>query len=139
MESSKKTDNMKKIIVDTNFLMIPYAQKIDIFEEIHRLIKEKYELVTLKGVIKELERIIDGQENKGSDKIAAKIGLQLIEKKDIRVLLSQGMVDEEIINLSRKDKKNTIVCTNDKKLRKQLREAGITLIGMRSRNYLDFV
>ena len=78
---------MITIILDTNFLTIPYQFGVDIFKEIERIIPDNYELVTLDGVTKELEDLAG---EKGKDAIAAKIGLELIEK-NISLLSSNQM------------------------------------------------
>ena len=48
---------MKRVVLDTNFLTIPYQFNVDIIEEIHRLIDEKHEILTTEGVVKELENL----------------------------------------------------------------------------------
>jgi hypothetical protein len=123
---------MKKIILDTNFLMIPYQFKVDIFDEIRRIVEGEYELVTLAGVVKELERI---KKSKGKSAAAAKIGLELIKAKNVKVINSDSeKVDNKIIELS---DKNTIVATNDIELKKILKNKKIKIIYLRSRKYLE--
>ena len=46
---------MKKIILDTNFLLIPAQFKVDIFDEIDRIMIEKYQLFVLDKTIDELK------------------------------------------------------------------------------------
>jgi len=121
---------MKKIILDTNFLTIPYKFKLDIFEEINNLIPEKHEIITLEGVIQELENI--SKEN-GEDSTAARIGLELIEKKQIRIIPSQGIVDDAITGLSNEQ---TIVATNDKELINRLKTKNVKVIYLRGKNRL---
>jgi len=64
---------MKIIILDTNFLTIPYQFGVDVFEEIKELVQEDYELVALDGIVKELKNLAKG---KGRDSRAARIGLE---------------------------------------------------------------
>ncbi|RLI88804.1 MAG: ribonuclease VapC [Candidatus Altiarchaeales archaeon] len=127
-----------KILLDTNFLMIPYTENIEIFQEIERLIPEKYELFTLTGVVEELKKIEKGKRAKGKDKIASRIALQLIEKKNIKVIESQGRVDKFIIDFAQRNKKDVIICTNDKRLREKLKKLNVSTICMRGRNRLEF-
>lgn len=125
--------------MDTNFLLLPCTERIDIFTEIERLVKESHELVTLAGVTTELEHIKEGVGVKGYNKTAACVALKLIEKKNVKVVGGCGGVDAQIMRFTADDPGNTIICTNDKALRKTLRKLGAALIGMRSRTHLDFV
>ena len=51
-----------KVILDTNFFMVPEKFKIDVFGELDRIIDEKYELITIDSVINELEGLSRGNE-----------------------------------------------------------------------------
>lgn len=126
---------MKILILDTNFLMLPYTENLDVFEELNRLVVDENSLATLSGVVDELKKIIDNRESKGRDKTAARIALQLIEKKEVKVIESHGRVDDQIIDYARKNR-DTIVCTNDKKLKKKLAEIDIPVAYIRDRSRL---
>lgn len=122
---------MKKVILDTNFLTLPHQFKIDIFSEIDRIMEENYELFTLDSVIDELNKL---SESKGKDAVAAKIGLELINKKNIKIIKTREKnVDKAIISISNKD---TIIATNDKILRKKLNDKNIKTIYLRSKKFL---
>lgn len=123
---------MKKIILDTNFLTIPYQFGLDIFEEIKKIISDNFELVTLDGVINELENLA---KNKGKDSRAAKIGLELIEKNQVKIIKTElENVDDSIVEISDED---TIVATNDKELKQRLKDKGVKVIYLRSKNSLE--
>lgn len=120
---------VKKILIDTNFLMIPEQFKIDIFKEIDRIIDEKYQIIVVDKTVEELEKLIKG--NKEKEKRAARIALQLIKKYKIKVINTQGdNVDDIIVKLKDND---TIVATQDKELRKRLKGDVIVL---RQKKYL---
>lgn len=124
--------NMKKIILDTNFLTIPVQFNLDIFEEIDRIIEEEYELATTDGVIEELEKLA---KSKGKDAIAARVGLELVKKKNIRIIkTSEKNTDEYILKIS---DKNTIVATNDQVLKQRLKHKNVKTIYLRSKKYLE--
>ena len=55
---------MKKIILDTNFLLIPSQFNVDIFTEIDRICLFKYKLCVLDETINELNSIIEKQKGK---------------------------------------------------------------------------
>jgi len=128
---------MTLVLLDTNFLMVPEQFGIDIFSEIERIVPD-CELVTLKSVILELEKIRE-HAGKGRDKIAAGVALKLIEKfnEKIKIVESSGNVDEFILKFSMENK--AIVCTNDKKLKKRLKKEGIGVIQMRGKSRLEFL
>jgi len=122
---------MKKIILDTNFLTLPHQFKIDIFNEIDRIMEENYELFTLDSVVYELKKL---SKSKGKDAIAAKIGLELIKKKNIKIInTGEKNVDKAIVAISNED---MIDATNDKILRKKLKNENIKTIYLRSKKYL---
>ena len=78
---------MKTILLDANFLLIPYQFNVDIFEEIRLLMDEEYELVTLDVVVDELDKLQETES--GRDKKAASIGKQLLGAKQVRVLKTE--------------------------------------------------
>ena len=118
---------MKKIILDTNFLLIPAQFKVDIFSEIDRIIKDKYQLFVLKGTIKELNKIIEEQRSKY--KLAAKLALKLIKAKGLKILdINQKPVDKILINLSNE----YIIATQDRELKKKIKSKII----LRKKQYL---
>jgi len=122
---------MKKIILDANFLTIPYQFNVDIFEEIDRIMEEKYELMTIDGVVEELKKLTKA---KTKDAVAAKLGLELIEKKNVKIIYTEYKnVDNAIIAMSNKD---TIVATNDKGLRKKLKNKNVKVLYLRSKKHI---
>ena len=123
---------MKKIILDTNFLLIPVQFKVDIFSEIDRICLFAYKLYIVDKTINELEKII-GKE-KPKDKMAAKIALQLIKRKKVDIIkTSEGKVDDILLDLLGKD---SILATQDALLRKKARKRGNQVIVLRSKKHL---
>lgn len=115
------------VLLDTNFLLLPHTHKIDIFTRIEQLI-DNPEFVILSGTIGELEKIAAGR---GNDAVAATVGIKLIEKNNIKIEESVGLVDDAIIHYASEN--NTLVCSNDKALKRKLtslRVPIITLLGM---------
>lgn len=112
---------MKRILLDTNFLVDIVRFKIDL-DEIKDILDEPCELLTLDLVVDELKKI----KNKN-----ARIALELIELEGIKVLKSKKRdTDEALVSLA---DKNTIVATNDAELRKKLKTKTIYL---RARKHL---
>ena len=128
-----------RVFLDTNFLMMPHSEGIDVFTEIERLLAQAdYELVTLSTVKEELLHL--SASAKGKDKAAAKLGLDLLSAKKVSVIEpAEKKVDKELIRLALEGRGSVIVCTNDKELRGKVKEAGGLVISMRSRSHLEFV
>lgn len=107
-----------KIVLDSNFLMIPGQIGLDIFEEIAKAVNSKYELCISAGTIKELQKIMETA--KQADRTAAKIGLDLIKKKKIKIIEAEDdYVDDELVKLS--ENENYLIATQDTGLKKRLK------------------
>lgn len=108
-----------RVILDTNFLMLPAQHKIDVFEEIKMLMNTPYQLCIFGGTVDELSKIASG---KGKDSSAAKVALKLIKQKNLKTLKNSSTenshVDDVILgSITDSD----IVCTEDKALKRLLR------------------
>jgi hypothetical protein len=113
-------------------LTIPYQFNVDIFEEIDRIMEEDYELITLDRVVEELKNMI---KSKSKDAVAARIALELIEKKNVKIInTDEKKVDNTIIKLADKD---TIVATNDRVLRKKIKDKNVKVLYLRSKKHLE--
>ncbi len=128
-----------QIILDTNFLLIPGQFRVDIFSELFRICSFRYELCVLDSSIGELKGII-GSAN-GRDKAAARLALQLVKAKKVRILSPKTAtfknVDETIIDLAAKNQ--AIAATQDKELRSRLRKLGAKVIVLRQKKYLELL
>ncbi len=119
-----------RIILDTNFLIDLNRYKIDL-ENINVLTGKK-EIITLDLVVRELNRIALSRKR---DSKYAKLGLKLINLHKIKILpSSEKSADKALINLGNK---NTIIATNDAKLRKKLRSIGVKTIYLRAKKRLE--
>ena len=98
--------------------------KVDL-DEIGSLLVEPYKLLTISSIVGELKKI--GSKN-------AELALKLIELKNIKVLRTKEKnADKAILSLVDID---TIVATNDAKLRKKLKALGSKTIYLRARKHL---
>jgi len=126
-----------KVILDTNFLLIPAQFRVDIFSEIRRVCDFNYELVVVAETIAELKKIIASGRSGGRDKKAAKLALQLLRKYGVRVLKNYRKVfkraDDAILDIA--DKKS-LVATQDRELKRAL-QAKCGLIILRQKQYLQ--
>lgn len=122
---------VEKILLDTNFVLIPAQFKVDIYAEIDRICPFKYQLYILDKSLDELESIIETR--RGRDKAAAKLAKAILEAKKPKTLktTSKDYVDNVILDLD-----GYIVATSDKELRSRLKKKGIKTITLRKKEYL---
>ncbi|HSB47545.1 MAG TPA: hypothetical protein VLD37_06020 [Candidatus Bilamarchaeum sp.] len=126
----------RPVVLDTNFLLIPFQFKIDIMRELDYLIDVSHRYVISSNTMRELARI---GESIGKDGMGARLALKLVEanKAKIEVVESSEYVDKWIEEYA--IAKNAIVCTNDAKLRKRLRDLDVKVVSMKSRSRLGYV
>ncbi|MBI2148018.1 nucleotide-binding protein [Candidatus Woesearchaeota archaeon] len=132
------TPGSKKVLLDTNFLLIPAQFGVDIFSEMERIIAVPFTLHVLKATIDEAGRII--RQQRGKDKAAAKIAIQLVKAKNIGIIPSdQSYADKAIIDLVENDPDEWIVATQDAGLTSELRSRNIPIITLRKKKHLIMI
>ncbi|MCX8176506.1 MAG: hypothetical protein N3E48_04675 [Candidatus Bathyarchaeota archaeon] len=126
----------RKVILDSNFLLLPLNLKIDIFTEVERLLATKVEFVLVPEVLSEVEKLTKSEKVSISRK--AKLALQLANTKCVKMDFKEkplnANVDDYIASLA--EKYGYIVATADIKLKKKLRDKGVPVIYPRSRKHL---
>jgi len=127
---------MKKILLDTNFLLIPYQFKVDIFSEIQRIADFKYEIYVVDKTVDELKKIIGKQ--KGKDSKAAILGLIMLEQKGAKMVKTKESKDVDSLILN-EAKKGYIVATQDAELKRKLKKAGISHIVLKGKSHLALI
>jgi rRNA-processing protein FCF1 len=131
---SKRARKPLRIILDSNALFVPLQFKIDIFAELKALLNTNFETVLLSPIRRELEKLA----KEGSPKMRknASYALKLAEKSTL-VEVSQetaGSPDAVILELAREWK--SPVFTNDRQLRKRLRDINVPVIYVRQKSRL---
>lgn len=121
----------KKIILDTNGLMIPGQFGVEILSELERLGFDSF--IVPKPVVLELEKL--SIEAKGLDRRAARIALSLIKDKRFEILEAEGKVDDLIVDLA--VKLGAAVLTNDIELKKRLCSKDVSVVYLRGKNHLS--
>ena len=108
---------MKKVILDTNFLLTAIKFKVDIFSQL-----QEYEIYVLDKTLQELK-------NKKYEKLAK----ELIERFNVNIIKtsSKKNVDDLLIEY-----KEYIIATQDKNLKEKLKKAKISTISLRQKKYL---
>ena len=127
---------MKKILLDTNFLLAVYQFKVDIFTELDRICNFNYKLFILDKTIEELKNIIERQ--KGKHKDAARVALQLLKLRKVSVIKtgSKKHTDDVILDYAEKD---YLVATQDKDLKRRLIHHNVKVIVLRQKKILAIV
>jgi rRNA-processing protein FCF1 len=131
----EKGDLPIKLILDTNFLLIPSKFRIDVFEELANLVNQRFEPILLSTTLQELQTMA----GKGSPSMRkqAALALSLAEKcRQIRVERKRGETSDDVILRTAVEWKSP-VATNDKELRRKLRAKKIPVIFMRGKSRLS--
>jgi rRNA-processing protein FCF1 len=130
----KQVRKAVRIILDSNALFIPFQLKIDIFQELKTLLNRNFELVLLKPIQRELERLA----SEGSPQIRknALYALKLAGKCR-KVTVKEDAASPDDIILRTAKEWNSPVFTNDRELRKKLRHINVPVIYVRQKSRLE--
>ena len=117
------------ILLDTNMLLL-IASGLNVFEQIEEKLATRPIYIVLKPIIEELEKLT--RKSQPSIRRKAKFALE-IAKKYCKIIDIEASPKEKVddIILEYATKHGVAVATNDKELRKKLRENGIPEIYLR--------
>ena len=120
---------MKRVILDTNFLIYCIKEKIHIEVELSRILDSSFKIALIDKTIDELKKLTRESKTKDSAQIALKIATkyELIETTEEE----NQLVDDLILKNLKKD---DIVATMDRELQKQLKHPYIVI---RQKKYLS--
>lgn len=124
-----------KVLLDSNFLFIPSQFQVDVFEELSELLNQKFDAIILSPTRRELLK----KAEKGSPKIRKKVflALKLAEKchlVDVEQRFEETP-DDVIVRVAAEWK--CPVATNDRVLRKRLRDISVPVIYLRQKSRLE--
>ena len=121
---------MKKIILDTSFLVSAAKFRVDWMSELKRICDFNFEPVVI-------DRVFDELNQTRKDKAAARLALAILKKKKIKPLSTNEnkLVDDIILSLS---VKNALVATQDIVLKRRIRRKRAGLVTIRQKRYLVF-
>lgn len=124
-----------KVILDSNFLFIPAKFQIDVFEELAKLLNQRFEPVLLSSIYQELKTM--AEKGAPSRRKQASLVLKLAEKcKLVNVEKHLEETNDDVI-LRIATLWKSPVATNDRELRRKLRVRAIPVIYLRSKNRLE--
>jgi len=124
-----------KVILDSNFLFIPSQFQVDIFEELAKLLNRRVDPIILSPTHTELQK----KAKRGSPKMRKKASLALELAEKCRMVEVEQSFDETtddvIVRVASEWK--CPVATNDKALRKRLRNISVPVIYLRQKSRLE--
>lgn len=116
---------MKKVILDTNFIITCVKQKIDFFEEIKFM---GIDVLIPEEVLKEIKKI-KSSGKKLHFRENAKLALKILNKNKFKkIRLDTAYVDEGIVNFAEKNK-DVIVATLDRELKEKIKKPKLVIRG----------
>ncbi len=114
---------MKRIVLDTDFILEALKNRIDVKVELARIMDYNYEICVL-------DRTLDELKGKKGEKLAR----TFIESLKIIETSRDKSVDELLFDLN-----DIIVATQDRELKEKLKNRDIAVITIRQRKFLRFV
>jgi rRNA-processing protein FCF1 len=115
-----------KIILDTNFLMIPHQFGVDIYDFL-----KDYQIHTLSLCIDELKKLAKKKSDNG---VAARVALELVKKNKVNIIRSKGKADKAVIDYAVMH--GFFVGTNDKEMIEALKKQHIKIIRLKQGKFL---
>ena len=127
-------EHENKVILDANFLLVPVQFNLDIFEELANLLNRRFEPILLSSTQKELQGLTESNSTKTQKQ--ALTALRMAEKcRFVPVEKSVNETYDDVIVRMATEWKSP-VATNDRELRKRLRQLGVPVIFMRQKHHL---
>ncbi len=124
-----------KVILDSNALFVPLEFKIDIFQELRHLLNRNLDFILLSAVKAELELL--ARKESPTMRRQAIYALRLAEKcKYVPIDVSNKLTTDDVIVKIAKDW-DSPVFTNDRTLKKRLRDISVPVIYVRQKSRLD--
>jgi len=131
----KGKDLAIRIILDSSFLFVPSQFRIDIFEELSKLLNQRYDPILLSTTLNEL--LTMAEKGSPSRRKQASLTLKLAEKcRVINVEKSWEETNDDVILRIATEWKSP-VATNDRELRRKLRNRDIPVIFLRGKSRLE--
>ena len=123
-----------KVILDSNFLMIPFQFNLDVFQEIEFLLQKKVDFIVPSAVKSELTAL---STRGGEGAAEASLALQLASRcRVVEVTLDANeTVDDAIVKASQK--LGAVVATNDIELKNRLKLLKVPVVYLRDKSKLE--
>jgi rRNA-processing protein FCF1 len=124
-----------EVILDANFFFVPSQFNLDIFEELRNLLNQRFDPILLSSTHKELQGLAESDSPK--ERKQAQLALKFAEKcRAVPVeKASDETYDDVIVRVAAAWK--SPVATNDRELRKRLRNVGVPVVFLRQKHRLE--
>jgi rRNA-processing protein FCF1 len=122
-------NNEKRVILDSSAILMLFEYSINLEDELTQLLG-KFKIILPSPIVDELKILSESGDGKKRQK--AKAALRLIKRYDIVDV--EGSGDDSIIILA--NKINGIVVTNDRELRKRIKDLSLGVIFLRGKKKL---
>jgi rRNA-processing protein FCF1 len=132
---SQVENKIIKVILDSNAFFVPLDFRIDILDDLKKLLNRNFELILISQVKEELEALV----KKGSPKMRKKASyaLKFAEKCNyVDVNASASAQTDDVIVKTAKEWK-AMVFTNDRGLKEKLRNISVPVIYVRQKSRLE--
>jgi hypothetical protein len=123
----------RDVILDTNFLLLPFQFKINIIKELDYLIEVSHRYVISSRTLAELKKLGKAV---GRNGMAARLALKMVKASKIEIVKSNVPVDDWVVRYARENR--AIACTNDSILRNRLMVLDIKVVTLKARSKLGF-
>ncbi len=135
MSASSAQHEALKVILDSNALFVPLKFKIDIFTEVERLLNRRVDLVLLSPIKRELELL--ATKDSPTIRRQASFALKLAEKCKYIRIGEDGKEPTDNVIVDVADAWHSPVFTNDRMLRRRLRDIRVPVIYVRQKSRLE--
>lgn len=120
---------MRKILLDANFLILPFQFNVDLFGDFDRLVGEFYEVYTLNRTYNEALNVEDGK--------YTNMVKRLVNESDPEIEIVQTDGDQPVDDILVELAGEFIIATNDGELKRRLREQELPHVYLRQKNHLE--
>ena len=123
------------VLLDTNFLFIPFRFGVDIFEEIRQCLGDNVKCLVTRPVLNELDLLRRGAKPGFLKEID--FAMKMAEKCDVfeDSMRAGETVDQSLVRVA--FEQEFYVATNDAVLRKALKNDGVSVVFLRQRAFLE--
>ncbi|RLE50577.1 MAG: hypothetical protein DRJ31_00690 [Candidatus Methanomethylicota archaeon] len=119
-----------KVVLDTNSLIYSVEKPIDLQHHLSLVVPACFDLLVPASVINELKKM--ASEGKPKERRLASLALKIAEKCHIVAEREASKPADQVI-LERAKQEKWLVVTNDRSLRRQLRQQGVPVIFIKDR------
>ena len=140
--------NFSLIVIDSNFILLPFQFKIDYLNEIRLYLEGKLKFIIFRQILKELDAKIKREPKATKFQRQLKSGLLYLEKKkkDFNIEFVEEFKDKvettddflirKLISL-KEESRDIFLATNDSELRRRARELDLSTIYLRQKKYIS--